>query len=129
MSRDDVIQEALTRAWQKRATYDPRRGSFDVWLLAITADRARKARRRPSVAFTLGTDTQGLATNDRMDIERATSELPPRQRLAVNCYDFAGLSIAQTAAVMDCAEGTVKSTLSDARARLRPLLEVRDGQT
>ncbi|NUR97958.1 MAG: RNA polymerase sigma factor, partial [Kribbellaceae bacterium] len=32
--------------------------------------------------------------------------------------------IAETAAVMGCSEGTVKSTLSDARARLRVVLEV-----
>jgi DNA-directed RNA polymerase specialized sigma24 family protein len=35
-----------------------------------------------------------------------------------------GLSVAETAAVMGCAEGTVKSTLADARARLRTLLGV-----
>jgi RNA polymerase sigma-70 factor (ECF subfamily) len=36
------------------------------------------------------------------------------------------LSVADTAAVMRCSEGTVKSTLSDARARLKPLLEIRE---
>jgi RNA polymerase sigma-70 factor (ECF subfamily) len=35
-----------------------------------------------------------------------------------------GLSVADTAAVMGCAEGTVKSTLADARAKLRAMLEV-----
>jgi RNA polymerase sigma-70 factor (ECF subfamily) len=50
--------------------------------------------------------------------------LTARQRQAVDCLYFAGLTVAETAAVMGCAEGTVKSTLSDARARLRTLLEV-----
>jgi RNA polymerase sigma-70 factor (ECF subfamily) len=50
--------------------------------------------------------------------------LSARQRLAVDCFYFADLSVADTAAVMGCSEGTVKSTLSDARARLRSLLEV-----
>ena len=27
---DEVVQEALVRAWQKRDTFDPRRGSFDT---------------------------------------------------------------------------------------------------
>ncbi len=48
--------------------------------------------------------------------------LPPRMRLAVECCYFAELSIAETAEVMGVASGTVKSTLSDARARLRALL-------
>jgi RNA polymerase sigma-70 factor (ECF subfamily) len=60
----------------------------------------------------------------RVDVERALGRLTRRQRLAVGCVYFVGLSIAETAAVMGCAEGTVKSTLADARARLRTLLEV-----
>jgi RNA polymerase sigma-70 factor (ECF subfamily) len=60
----------------------------------------------------------------RIDVEQALTNLSERQRLAVDCYYFADLSVADTAAVMDCSEGTVESTLSDARARLRFLLEV-----
>jgi hypothetical protein len=44
--RDDIVQEALARAWQKRGQFDARRGAPGAWLLAITADRARQARRR-----------------------------------------------------------------------------------
>jgi RNA polymerase sigma-70 factor (ECF subfamily) len=59
-----------------------------------------------------------------VDVDHALTTLSARQRLAVDCYYFADLSITDTAAVMGCSEGTVKSTLSDARARLRSLLEV-----
>jgi RNA polymerase sigma factor (sigma-70 family) len=59
-----------------------------------------------------------------MDLERAIKRLPRRQRLAVDCYYFAGLSVQETAAAMRCSEGTVKSTLSDARSALRNLLGV-----
>ncbi len=44
--RDDIVQEALTRAWLKRDQYDGTRGTASSWLLAITADQARKAVRR-----------------------------------------------------------------------------------
>jgi DNA-directed RNA polymerase specialized sigma24 family protein len=43
--RDDIVQEALVRAWRKRRQFDPRRGTIATWLLAITADQARHARR------------------------------------------------------------------------------------
>ena len=63
------------------------------------------------------------STEERVDVEYAVASLPPRQRLAVDCFYFVGLSVTETAAVMRCSEGTVKSTLSDVRQRLRPLLE------
>lgn len=121
--RDDVVQEALVRAWSKRSQFDPTRGTASSWLLAITADQARKARRRrrPLALFESGAVR---SIDDHVDIEYVVVKLPARQRLAVDCFYFVGLSVGETAAVMGCAEGTVKSTLSDARARLQRLLEV-----
>jgi RNA polymerase sigma-70 factor (ECF subfamily) len=58
-----------------------------------------------------------------IDVRAAVARLTRRERLAVDCFYFADLSIAETAAVMGCSEGTVKSTLSSARERLRGLLE------
>lgn len=122
--RDDVVQDALVRAWSKRRQYDPRRGSASAWLLAITADQARKAHRRRR-STTPWRDHPGLlaTVDDRIDVERAVARLSKRQRLAVDCYYFVGLSVDETAAVMRCSQGTVKSTLADARSHLRQLLE------
>jgi RNA polymerase sigma factor (sigma-70 family) len=118
--RDDVVQEALMRAWVKRSDFDPARGSLSGWLLAITADQARKARRRslrralPNYA-PLPVDSP----DQRLDLDAAIQQLSPRQRLAVECVYFAGLTVVETAAAMRCSEGTVKSTLADARNTLR----------
>lgn len=123
--RDDIVQEALVRAWRKRHQYDPRRGTPSSWLLAITADQARRARRRrPSLALVGEFSADVRSADELVDVESAMRQLPPRQRLAVDCFYFAGLSVTETAAVMRCSVGTVKSTLSDARQRLRGLLEV-----
>jgi RNA polymerase sigma-70 factor (ECF subfamily) len=72
-------------------------------------------------------DRRVRSIEDRLDVEFAVAKLPARQRLAVDCFYFVGLSVAETAVVMGCAEGTVKSTLSDARARLQRILEGTDG--
>ena len=126
--RDDVVQEALVRAWRKRAQYDESRGTAAAWLLAITADQARRAwrKRRP---FALVGEIRVLSSSsdDRLDVEAALARLGNRQKLAVDCFYFVGLSVAETAAVMNCSEGTVKSTLWDARKRLRHYMEVDDG--
>jgi RNA polymerase sigma factor (sigma-70 family) len=118
--RDDIVQEASLRAWQKRATFDPSRGTASAWLLAITADQARKAnRRRRPESHLLDLASIVRDADQVVDVEHAVARLSTRQRLAVDCFYFVGLSIGETAAVMGCSEGTVKSTLADARGRLR----------
>jgi RNA polymerase sigma factor (sigma-70 family) len=125
--RDDIVQEALVRAWRKRAQFDPNRGTASAWLLAITADQARQSRRRSNrrvLSAMVRSDAHPIGEQDQqLDLERSVARLPARQRLAVECFYFSGLPVADTAAVMRCSEGTVKSTLSDARANLRQLLE------
>jgi RNA polymerase sigma factor (sigma-70 family) len=62
------------------------------------------------------------AAHDRgadLDLERAIARLTDRQQLAVHLHYFLGLSVIETAAVLHCSDGTVKSTLFDARTRLR----------
>jgi len=130
--RDDLIQESLVRAWLKRRQFEPGRGSPSAWLLAITADRARRARARSRPRTEVldrypdgDPPAPGARSSDAVvDLARALDRLSPRQRLAVDCVYYAGLTVAETAAVMGCADGTVKSTLADARNRLRDLLEV-----
>ncbi len=119
--RDDVVQDALTRAWRKRHQYDESRGSAAAWLCAIAAGEARRTRGRREPLLEAVPDLSYDVPRD-LDLERAIATLPKRQREAVNLHYFAGLTVVETAAVMGCAEGTVKSTLSDARARLRDQL-------
>ncbi len=121
--RDDVMQEALTRAWRHRHKFDERKGSLSAWLCAITANVARSSHRRrfwwPTPVVAMRVDSESS-----VDLDLAIGELAPRQRLAIDCFYAIGLSIAETAAVMSCSEGTVKSTLADARARLRTRLAI-----
>lgn len=119
--RDDVVQEALVRAWRRRGTYDERRGAPLPWLLAIVADRARRHRNRTRPTVLLVEAPVG-APDPQVDLERAVAQLTGRQRQAVDLHYFVGLDIASCALAMGCAEGTVKATLHQARGRLRALL-------
>jgi RNA polymerase sigma-70 factor (ECF subfamily) len=127
---DDIVQDALAVAWRMRDRFDPTRGTARSWLLAITADQRHKTWLRAS---RWGTRTRPLAEVDpaappgtdgsaAIDLERALRRLSTRQRLAVDLHYYLGLDVTETAAVMRCSPGTVKSTLSDARGRLRRLL-------
>jgi RNA polymerase sigma factor (sigma-70 family) len=121
---DDVVQETLFRAWTKRGTYDATRGEVGAWLFAIGADQARKRLRRDRIRlFGRPVTSPSYEHEIDLDLQAALDRISPRQRLAIDCYYYVGLSVSETAAVMRCSEGTVKSTLSDARQRLRTLLE------
>ena len=128
LDADDLVQDALTRAWQKRAQFDPERGTAITWLLAIVADQARAARRTRNRWLRVvddAADVPEMPIHDSgtdVDLERAITRLAERQQLAVQLHYFVGLTVDETAAVMECSAGTVKSTLFDARTRLRALL-------
>jgi RNA polymerase sigma-70 factor (ECF subfamily) len=124
-----VVQESLARAWIKWDGYDATRGTATTWLLAITADQARTARRNRVRRLRLVDDGAEIpdapatpTPSADIDLERAIARLAERQQLAVHLHYFVGLGVDETAAVMSCSAGTVKSTLFDARTRLRTLL-------
>ena len=126
---DDIVQDALARAWTKRGQFDPGRGSPTTWLLAIVADQARSSRRGRIRRLRVVDDTADLpdapaadVEGTDIDLERAIVQLAERQQLAVHLHYFVGMTVDETAAVMNCSAGTVKSTLFDARTRLRALL-------
>lgn len=117
---DDVVQEALVRAWRRWSTYDDRRGAPLPWLVAIVRDRGSRHRSRRRDHLDLAA-ADGVATprDPDVDLERAIRALAPRQREAVDLYYFADLDVAAIAEVMGCAPGTVRATLHQARAALR----------
>ena len=120
---DDVVQEALVRAWRRWSTYDDGRGSAAGWLLAIVADRARRHRTRSRTPEPVeASDRATSDTTNDLDLERAILRLSGRQRTAVELYYFVGADVATCAQAMGCAEGTVRATLHQARTRLRELM-------
>lgn len=130
--REDLVQETLVRAWMKRSQFDPRKGTRRAWMvtilrnLAVSAERRR--RRTETVHRILGGDGRLVPEPDvdsdrSLDVQNALSRLTPREKLAVDLFYFLDLSTEESAQVMGCGAGTVKSTLSSARAKLRAHFE------
>lgn len=123
---EDVLQDALALAWRRRHTFDAGRGSPRTWLLMLTFDQAGKRRRR------LGRELENERLDDRsglvaagshdsdlgLDVDRALRQLSARQRAVVELYYFLDLPVSDIAQVLSCTQGTVKSTLAAARAKL-----------
>lgn len=126
--REDLVQEALERAWRRWSTYNPERGTPTAWLLAIVADRGRRHRTRAAPrTVPVGDQPDLRAARSDVDLERAIARLTPRQQQLVDLYYFVDLDVATVAHVAGCAEGTVRATLHQARARLRELMGDEDG--
>lgn len=122
---DDLVQEALIRAWRKRSTFRQARGSVKVWLVGILMDRARRgrARRRDLPSAERREAAAGPDASDRLDVEMAVRQLPVRQQQVVTLFYLADLSVVDVAAALGIQPGSVKAHLSSARATLRQLLE------
>lgn len=123
----DALQDAYISAFRRAETF---RGDAKVstWLhrIVINAclDRVRYQERRRTSP--LGPDDSVTEPDDGVEIRDAVadalSHINPDQRAALILVDMQGYSVAEAAAMLGCAPGTVKSRCARGRARLAPLL-------
>jgi RNA polymerase sigma factor (sigma-70 family) len=129
---EEVAQDAFVKAYRARGRF--RTGApFRPWLLAIVANEARNRRRslarrarfelhlaeeRPSADAAPSPEAALLVREERAQLLGAIDRLSDEHRQVVACRYLLGLSEQETASVLDCRPGTVKSRLSRALARL-----------
>ncbi|HTY28677.1 MAG TPA: RNA polymerase sigma factor SigM [Mycobacterium sp.] len=125
---DDALQDAMLAAHRGAASFrhDAAVGS---WLHRIVVnaclDRLRRGRAHPTAVLDEDTAKVGDRTGQvetAVVVRRALMHLPVDQRAAVLAVDMLGYSVADAAATLGVAEGTVKSRCARARARLAVLL-------
>jgi RNA polymerase sigma-70 factor (ECF subfamily) len=129
---EDAAQDGLLRAYHALGRF--RRGApFRPWLLAIVANAARNRRRSSSRRAALvlraghtapapdepSPEAALLVADERRTLLEAVGRLGEDHRLVVACRYFLDLGEAETAAVLGCPPGTVKSRLARALDRLR----------
>jgi RNA polymerase sigma-70 factor (ECF subfamily) len=122
-SAEDARQECLLRAWRRRRRFRPG-GRAMAWLLGIAMNVVRERRRKHRPTARLGEKPAAGAGSNGPDerlgqLAAALEQLPDRQREALICRFLQGMSVAETARAMGCAEGTVKATVFNAVANLR----------
>lgn len=138
LSDDDAsARDAVQESWSAvirglRGLDDP--AHFGPWLLRIVtnkcADSLRaRARRRGLVRRVLSDAgpasavAAASADDEHGPIRAAVASLPEALGAAVSLHYGCGLSVAHVALVLAIPIGTVKSRLSEARARIRVLVE------
>ena len=120
----DAVQEAICRGWAKLDTLR-KPEYFTTWLTRIAINSAinivRKGKRSAPLLTDIPSSPSG--TDERMDVRRAIESLDEQSRICAVLYYFEDMSIAEVARATGTLEGTVKSRLHRARAKLREVLE------
>ncbi|MCG8459281.1 MAG: RNA polymerase sigma factor, partial [Holophagales bacterium] len=121
---EDATQEVFLRLARTRRPFFRRRARFTTWLYRITLNVCRELRRRRRRETPLDSpevsDPVALPGDPTLsDLHAALLHLPERQREAVVLRYLEGLSTRETAAVLGCGEGSVKTHLHRALAALR----------
>jgi len=118
----DAVQEALLSAWRGLDRLrDP--DAFPAWFRRHVVRAAMRIAKRPR-AVDLA-DVDAFAPDDlerhleRRQLARAFDELDARDRTLLTLHHFWALPIAETAKLLGIREGTVKSRVHHAMARLR----------
>jgi RNA polymerase sigma-70 factor (ECF subfamily) len=125
----DAVQEAFVaadRSWWRVGGYDDPAG----WVRRVAVNRLlngqRDRRRRAAIVAGIRPVDEATLDESLLDLRREVVALPPRMRAAVCLHYLADLSTAEVAVALGISAGTVKSTLHEARRRLRVSLEVAD---
>ncbi len=134
---EDAAQDSLVRVWKALERYDGR-ASLSSWIYAITRNRCLTAlERRRMLASRQQSDDVPQADSavaaeatepwdDRARLLRKVIEaLPERSRRVLLLYYYEEHSVVEVARMLDCPEGTVKTTLFRARAALGEMLKRR----
>jgi RNA polymerase sigma-70 factor (ECF subfamily) len=127
----DVTQEVFLNVLENAARFDRDRGSVRAWLLGCARhkvlDRLRLERRwtdaMPPEAVELDHDERLLAEQRAERLHAALARLPVEYREAIVLCELEELSYAETAAVIGCPVGTVRSRLHRGRALLVVFLD------
>ena len=139
---EDSTQEVFLHVFRKIQGF---RGAsaFSTWLHRVAVNtvlmriRGSKQDKAALVENTEGTDENGNVTArrelgapdlnlegyiDRVALENAIKQLPPRCKLMFVLYDIQGYAHSEIAKLLGCSVGNAKSQLHKARVRLRKLL-------
>ena len=143
---EDVVQDIFTKLWSRPETYNPKRGNFKAWLLAVVRNRGldtlRSLKSRPTMSMLPlqvergGTDIlvdmlpdtaptpyeQAWAREVQGVVQYALRQLPVSEYQIITLAYFGGLSQREIANKLQQPLGTVKTRTRSALRRLHNLV-------
>jgi len=131
---EDLVADVFLIVMRALPGYRYRGVPLRFWLLRIATNVvnrwARRQRRRNAQPLDAGQPAGNTVPStasevDREHVQHALLSLAPRYQAVLALYHVEGLSVKQTAAVIGCREGTVRSRLTRARDEMRKRLSER----
>jgi RNA polymerase sigma-70 factor (ECF subfamily) len=136
---EEVAQEAISKVWQKAASFDASRSAFGTWFYRIVSNAAldRLRRRKPpsenlddyterlSDTAPTGEDLRIKADESR-HIRQAIAALPPTQQMALTLVYYEDFSQAEAARIMNVTTSALEALLFRGKKGLRQRLTPRD---
>jgi RNA polymerase sigma-70 factor, ECF subfamily len=126
---EDVTAVAFERAYRKRKTFSPKRGTHRAWLFGIARNAALdelRRRKRQATLVTEPADEAAVPADDaaevslrRAALRQAMGELTARERELVALKFFAGLANAEIATVIGTSESNAGTRLHRVLEKLR----------
>jgi RNA polymerase sigma-70 factor, ECF subfamily len=121
----DAAQEAILKAYQSLSTLkEPK--YFKTWITRILINECHAIIRKNSklvMIDELMEQATDLPMGEFVDLENALKFLEDDHRVVINLHYINDLSVAEIASILSIPEGTVKSRLNRARAKLGLLLQ------
>ena len=136
-SAQDVVQDVFVELWCHSGRYDPDLGTLPAYLVGIARHRAvdvvrselrRVARQERSWRLAAGEPSPSpseevIASHVAVAVRAAVRLLPDSQRQIVELAYFGGLTFKEAAKVAGIPEGTAKSRIRLALAKLEDVLD------
>jgi len=133
----DVVQDVFVELWSHPDRYDPTAGSLRTYLMVLARHRAvdllrselrRVARQERHHRLTpadpvVAADGEVLAAETASAVRAAVQLLPDGQRQVVELAYFEGMTCREVASALGIPEGTAKSRLRLAMAKLETVLD------
>ena len=120
--REDAVQEAIRRAWEKRSHLRNERYA-QTWVIRILLNVCDNIRRRDGRAIPVEYVPSAAQPASPTPLLDALRQLEDRYRLPIMLHHIEGYDVAEVAAMLRSPQGTVNSRLARGRAKLRTLLE------
>lgn len=120
---EDAVQEALLRAWT-RSSRGEEIERLGAWVVTVALNlsrgglRRRIAERRARERVGSARESHPEPSGDPVDVHRALASLPRRQREVAVLRYLLDMDTKEVARVLRVSDGTVKNSLSKARAAL-----------